>query len=155
GKIQWMVPVRFDLVDPKQRLLIGEDAVARILTPNQLRAQASGYLLKNDEQSAALEALLAATPSVELDGTGDWTQTELQAIVADYFAMLDHELTGRFYSKTRHREALQEIVKRSATSIERKHQNISAVLQHLGLPWISGYKPLSNYQDALVDVIEV
>jgi putative restriction endonuclease len=81
GKVQWMVPVRFEaLVDPKQSLLIGEDAVARILTPVQLRAQASGYPLK-DEQSAAFEALLVTKPSVELGGTGEWTQAELQAIV--------------------------------------------------------------------------
>ena len=117
------------LVDPKQSLLIGEDAVARILTPVQLRAQASGYPLK-DEQSAAFEALLVTKPSVELGGTGEWIQAELQAIVADYFAMLENELAGRPYSKTEHREALREIAKRSAGSIERKHQNISAVLRH-------------------------
>lgn len=28
------------------------------------------------------------------------------------------------------------------------------MLQQLGFPWINGYKPLGNFQDALVDVIE-
>jgi hypothetical protein len=37
---------------------------------------------------------------------------------------------------------------------ERKHQNISAVLQKLGLPWIFGYKPLPNYQNSLIADIE-
>jgi hypothetical protein len=27
-------------------------------------------------------------------------------------------------------------------------------LRELGFPWIDGYKPLSNFQDALVDAIE-
>jgi hypothetical protein len=154
GKTQWMAPVRFDaFVDPTERLLIGEDAVVSILRPAQLRAQASGYPL-DDEQSAALQELLTAGAAIELGGTGDWTQAELWAIVADYLAMLESELAGRAYSKTEHREALRQTAHRSPGSIERKHQNISAVLQKFGLPWINGYKPLGNYQDALVDVIE-
>lgn len=39
---------------------------------------------------------------------------------------------------------------RSAGSIEFKHQNISAVLSELGLPWLRGYKPRANYQEALI-----
>jgi hypothetical protein len=38
---------------------------------------------------------------------------------------------------------------RSRGSIERKHQNISAVMLQLGLPYIKGYKPLPNIQEAL------
>jgi Domain of unknown function (DUF3883) len=68
--------------------------------------------------------------------------------------MLGEELARSPYSKTEHRNALREIVYRSPGSIERKHQNISAVLQELGLPWINGYKPLRNFQDALVDAVE-
>jgi hypothetical protein len=86
--------------------------------------------------------------------TPDWTEEELQAIVADYFSMLQDELSGRPYSKTEHRNALRETVRRSPGSIELKHQNISAVLQELGLPWINGYKPLGNFQDALADCVE-
>ena len=85
---------------------------------------------------------------------GDWTDAELQAIVADYFSMLESELAGRPYSKTEHRNELLKTVHRSPGSIERKHQNISAVLQELGLSWINGYKPLVNFQDALVDAVE-
>lgn len=47
-----------------------------------------------------------------------------------------------------------KVVLRSPGSIERKHQNISAVLVELGLPWIWGYKPLPNYQEALFQAID-
>ena len=39
---------------------------------------------------------------------------------------------------------------RSDPSIERKHQNISAVLRDMGFPFIDGYKPLGNYQRSLL-----
>jgi hypothetical protein len=132
GKTQWMVPVRFNaFVDPKQRLLIGDKAIGQILRTSQLRAQASGYPL-DDTQDNALARAIAAGPPAELGGSGDWTNAELRAIVADYFVMLDEELAGHPYSKTQHREELRKTVHRSPGSIERKHQNISAVLQELG-----------------------
>jgi hypothetical protein len=155
GKVQWMAPVRFSaFVDPKQQLLIDEKVLSAILRPKQLNAQASGYPLDED-QSNALDAALASTPITTLGGSGDWTPVEIQTIVADYFSMLDDELAGRSFSKTDHRNALRELVKRSPGSIERKHQNISAVLHELGLPWIDGYKPLPNFQDALVAAVEL
>lgn len=85
---------------------------------------------------------------------GDWTADELLLVTNDYFSMLDAELSGRPYSKSEHRRALLELVKRSEGSVEFKHQNISAVLQDLGLPWIAGYKPRSNYQSALLEAVE-
>ncbi len=42
---------------------------------------------------------------------------------------------------------------RSDGAIERKHQNISAILIELGFPYISGYKPLRNYQRLLYDIV--
>jgi hypothetical protein len=47
-----------------------------------------------------------------------------------------------------------EVVHRSEGSIERKLQNVSAVLDVLGVQWINGYKPLAHYQDALVAAVE-
>jgi hypothetical protein len=35
-----------------------------------------------------------------------------------------------------------------------KHQNISAVLDELGMPWIPGYKPKRNYQNAIFAAID-
>ena len=83
---------------------------------------------------------------------GDWTEAENKAIVDDYLVMLALECAGNSYSKTEHRNALIESMggTRSPGSIERKHQNISAVMLQLGLPYIKGYKPLSNIQEALL-----
>jgi hypothetical protein len=83
-----------------------------------------------------------------------WDWLECEAIVADYFAMLEMELRGERYNKTQHRRLLQnKLNNRSEGSIEFKHQNISAVLIELGYPYISGYKPAYNYQQQLKDVI--
>ena len=43
---------------------------------------------------------------------------------------------------------------RSEGSIEFKHQNVSGVLVELGLPYIEGYKPRSNYQWILATEVE-
>lgn len=89
------------------------------------------------------------------DPTGaDWTEQEINLIVADYFEMLRMERTGMPYVKAERNRALQELTNRSRGSIEFKHQNISAVLLELGLDWISGYKPMANYQRALIAGIE-
>lgn len=81
----------------------------------------------------------------------DWSKSEVEAAVEDYFNMLQLELTGRKYNKTEHRRALMERLNdRSGGSIELKHQNISAVLIEMGIPYIDGYKPRSNYQRSLL-----
>jgi hypothetical protein len=36
----------------------------------------------------------------------DWTREEVEATVADYFDMLDHEVRGHAYNKTTHRRRL-------------------------------------------------
>jgi hypothetical protein len=83
-----------------------------------------------------------------------WQPTELDEIVADYFAMLNAELSGQPYSKAAHSKALMARIGRTHRSVEFKHQNISAVLDELGLPWIKGYIPKRNYQGAIFDAIE-
>jgi len=82
-----------------------------------------------------------------------WSDSENDAIVADYFAMLSDDLAGRPYNKAQHNRALQVKIGRSRGSIEFKHQNISAGLIGLGESWIKGYKPAFNFQMALVDAI--
>jgi len=85
----------------------------------------------------------------------DWTRVEVEATVADYFEMLASELRGESYNKAAHRRALSaRLEDRSHGAIERKHQNISATLIDLGHPYIDGYKPLSNYQQLLFEVVE-
>lgn len=83
-----------------------------------------------------------------------WSDGEIALIIAAYFAMLQLELAGDPFNKAARNRELQSLTGRSATSIERKHQNISAVLEKLGHVWIRGYKPLGNYQNALIDGIE-
>lgn len=84
-----------------------------------------------------------------------WSREEVEATIADYFDMLTLELTGQQYNKTRHRQLLQQRLKnRSDSAIERKHQNISAILRELSCPWIIGYKPLGNYQALLATVVQ-
>lgn len=68
--------------------------------------------------------------------------------------MLRAELSGTSYSKTDHRRGLLPLLQgRSEQSVEFKHANISAVLIELGFPFISGYKPRSNYQRLLLEIV--
>ena len=84
----------------------------------------------------------------------DWSREEVEATVADYFEMLGAELSGVPYNKAAHRRRLVERLDgRSEASIEFKHANVSAVLIDLGFPYIAGYKPRSNYQALLFDVV--
>ena len=83
-----------------------------------------------------------------------WLREEVEAAVADYRRMLIQELSGQNYSKAEHNRQLQQLTGRSKGSIERKHQNITAILQAMGCPYcIDGYKPLGNYQALLHDVV--
>lgn len=89
------------------------------------------------------------------DPTGtDWDDREVDLIVADYFEMLAKELSGEPFVKAARNVALQKLTGRTHGSIERKHQNVSAVLRKLGMRRIAGYKPLSNFQRTLLDAIE-
>jgi hypothetical protein len=83
-----------------------------------------------------------------------WTDREIDAIVADYFNMLAEEMAGRSFNKSEHRRGLQALIERDPGSIERKHQNISAVLERLGVRFIRGYRPLAHFQNALLDAVE-
>lgn len=84
----------------------------------------------------------------------DWSNEEVEATVSDYFAMLAAELAGVPCNKAAHRRDLTALLDgRSEQAVEFKHANISAVLIDLGFPYISGYKPRTNYQQLLYDVV--
>jgi hypothetical protein len=89
-------------------------------------------------------------------GDGDWSAGEVTAVVEDYLEMLQAEITGQRYVKTHHRRALLPRLNpvRTGGAVEYKHQNISAAMLDLGLPWIRSYKPMSNDQDAFADDIQ-
>ena len=84
----------------------------------------------------------------------DWSRAEVEATSADYFDMLDHEVRGRDYNKSAHRRHLAALLNhRTDGAIERKHQNISAILIELGFVYVAGYKPLRNYQQLLFETV--
>ena len=90
------------------------------------------------------------------DGAGStWTDDEAELLIADYFGMLQLDLLGKTYNKAEHNRLLREKLDgRSKGSVEFKHQNVSAVLLNLGLPYIDGYKPAKNFQRSLVNTIK-
>ena len=78
----------------------------------------------------------------------------MEATVRDYLNMLAAELRGEPVNKAaRNRELRGQLDGRSHGAVERKHQNISAVLISLGFPYVNGYKPLGHGQAMLRDVI--
>lgn len=87
------------------------------------------------------------------EGT-DWTADEIVVLVGSYFLMLAEELAGRDYNKSEYRRGVITAIGRKPGSVERKLQNVSGILDEIGVPWIQGYKPLPHYQDALVAVVE-
>jgi hypothetical protein len=90
----------------------------------------------------------------ELAQMSDWNRDEVEAVVADYLAMLRKELMAEPYVKAEHNRQLREgSVARSKGSVEFKYQNISAVLANFGQPYIAGYKPRNNYQQLLEQVV--
>ena len=104
---------------------------------------------------ASLHENLTAKNRSELLRVGNgWDWLECEAVVQDYFVMLNKELGGQKLNKAEHRRALlPKLNNRSQGSIEFKHQNISAVLLEMGQPYIQGYKPAFNYQQQLKQVV--
>jgi Domain of unknown function (DUF3883) len=84
----------------------------------------------------------------------DWTDGELDLIVADYFDMLGEEIVGIPFNKAAHNRALRAHIDRSKSSVEFKHRNISAVLVKLGLPTVRGYFPAENFQGAIIAAVD-
>ena len=65
------------------------------------------------------------------------------------------EYGGSEYNKAERNRDLQKLLPaRSRGAIEFKHQNISAVLIEMGYPYVKGYKPRSNFQGLLHEVVE-
>lgn len=83
-----------------------------------------------------------------------WTETEIDAILKDYFEMLRLEQCGERFNKAAHRRRLAESIERDDSAMQYKYQNISAILAELGIPFIQGYKPLRRYQAALAAAVD-
>jgi len=77
----------------------------------------------------------------------DWSDAELDLIIADYFAMFSDEVKGIKYNKSAHRRKLLPLLNnRNDASVEFKRRNISAVLVEMDLPFIKGYLPAYHFQ---------
>ena len=113
------------------------------------------YPLTREQLKSALFDNIDTIRREDLRGAiGDWSRLECELITRDYLDMLIDELTGRAYSKAEHRRNLLPYLEnRSEGAIEYKHQNISAILIDLGLPYVRGYKPAFNYQGLLADIV--
>jgi hypothetical protein len=83
-----------------------------------------------------------------------WSREEVEVTVTFYFDMLEAGLRGDLVNKTAYRNALLPLLAgRTAGAVERKHQNVSAIFIEERVPYISGYKPLGNYQGLLREVV--
>lgn len=84
-----------------------------------------------------------------------WTDEELEASVDAYLKMLALEQSGKTFKKNEENRRLREgiLSQRSASSIEYRMQNISAVLEQLQQPRISGYMPAKNIGAGVIERI--
>lgn len=80
---------------------------------------------------------------MQLDG---WSDEEFAAAVSAYLEMLEDHLAGRPFSRAAVRRRLRDgaLSKRTDSSIEYRMQNISAVLELQGRPYLPGYLPARN-----------
>ena len=156
------IPTEYELVHEKKRYVpkavIGmacRYSIGRILNPEEFRdGEAPGeanFVLRK----LGFSVFKKGDEEKESQTGRNWSEVEVKLIVADYFNMLETELLGGSYKKSDHRKSLlPQLSGRSEGSIESKHQNVSGVLVELGLPYIEGYKPLSNYQLILATEVE-
>lgn len=84
-----------------------------------------------------------------------WSNEEIAVAIDLYVEMLHLEEAGIPFVKVKYARAGAERTVRSAKSMEYKFQNISAVLDEVGIDFIDGFKPQKNYQLALkVEVLK-
>ena len=130
------------------------DAWPVLKAARQMLGQSGGGDVDEAEDELSAGNLLDDLGFEVVVSGGDWTQEEVDLTVADYFAMLSLDARGVRFVKTEHNAALrQHLRSRSKASVELKHQNISAILYRLGLPFIQGYKPRGNVQSILRDAV--
>lgn len=111
-------------------------------------------MLSSDSVFSARLAADGIDPSKE---STDWTAEEVAVLVDSYFLMLAEERAGRDYNKSEYRQGLISAIGRKPGAIEPKLQNVSPVLDEIGILWIQGYKPLAHYQkrnDILIEAVE-
>jgi 5-methylcytosine-specific restriction protein A len=85
-----------------------------------------------------------------------WSDEELEASVDAYLKMLGLEQSGQSFKKSVENKLLREglLSKRSASSVEYRMQNISAVMEQLDLPRITGYVSAKNLGSGVIGRIK-
>lgn len=78
-----------------------------------------------------------------------WSNEELLAAVEAYRQMAEKQEASVGYSKKQVYEELASRFERTPKAFEYRMQNISAVFDELGLPWIPGLKPAVNVGTAM------
>jgi len=137
-----------NVITKNVRFVSLDDELFELLQDESVRRFLEAVLYTNIELTADLKRQALAPKN------GGWDWLECEACVEDYFSMLHTELKGKSYNKTQHRDLLgKRLNNRSAGEIEFTHQNISAILIELDFPYISGYKPLYNFQSQLKEVV--
>lgn len=84
----------------------------------------------------------------------NWSDIAVEIAVAGYFDLWQRTLQGQSPVKLHKYREISAQIGRSEKSVERKFQNISAVLERVGLPWLPGLAPLRNYQHVLIVAVE-
>lgn len=73
-----------------------------------------------------------------------WRDEELAAAVRAYREMQSHQAAGRKYSKAEYYRELSARYGRTEKAFEFRMQNISAVLEAMGEPWLLGLNPAKH-----------
>ncbi|UYO56248.1 DUF3883 domain-containing protein [Rhodopseudomonas palustris] len=68
--------------------------------------------------------------------------------------MMAEKSAGRPINQEQHHREIQAVTGRTNGAVQYKLCNVSAVLDDLGVPWMKGYTPYNNYQDALAKAVE-
>lgn len=83
-----------------------------------------------------------------------WTEDELRAAVKAYIELKQDDERGIRINKAATYRSLAQGTERSAKSYELRMQNISAVYNLMGRPWLTGLKPARNVGTNVTTIIE-
>ena len=82
-----------------------------------------------------------------------WTPEHVEAMLDLYFQFLASQRADDSYQMAVYIRRLASWQGRSKGSIEAKMMNVSAVLNEQAHDWVTGFKPLPNYNKALLDQV--
>lgn len=90
----------------------------------------------------------------ELAEGADWAEWQNDLLVAAYFDLHSKQSAGEYVNKANLYRELSVPISRRPKSIERKMQNVSAVLEALDYVWATGLAPLRKYQTSLTEAVQ-